>query len=188
MSTKTESPIPEVSYEGHSLIQDSNEGRDDGILPLRKANREESQSPLKICNFKVLQQQTPFKEYPLPVSPIKSLTTTVLNQQRTPLPSIPSLKPTIIENDVFAISPGMFPRKTKPMDYLDILADANRSGFVSPIKDTINQVPQLAESSHEATTQEKKECALIQDPEIEEVVNVENVNESMDGTSYFNLV
>ena len=38
------------------------------------------------------------------------------------------------ENDIFAISPAMFPSKTKRVDYLDFLADAERKDFTSPIK------------------------------------------------------
>jgi hypothetical protein len=38
------------------------------------------------------------------------------------------------ENDIFAISPAMFPSKTKRVDYLDFLADAERKDFISPIK------------------------------------------------------
>jgi hypothetical protein len=38
------------------------------------------------------------------------------------------------ENDIFAISPAMFPSKTKRVDYLDLLADADRKDFISPIK------------------------------------------------------
>ena len=47
---------------------------------------------------------------------------------------LPLLKPFLDENDIFAISPGMFPRKTKQLDYLDILEDAERIDFTSPVK------------------------------------------------------
>jgi len=80
--------------------------------------------------------QTPFKEFPLPASPIK-LAPPVATPKPPPtqLVSTPFLNP--IENDIFAISPGMFPRKTKPTDYLDVLADADRKEFISPVKQEI---------------------------------------------------
>ena len=80
---------------------------------------------------------TPFKQYPFPASPLKALTPKPSNTPsfaKSPLPSFPCLKPTLPENDIFAISPGMFPRRTKQMDFLDILEDAERKDFESPSK------------------------------------------------------
>jgi hypothetical protein len=85
-----------------------------------------------------LQTPSPFKQYPLAASPLKShlaLKPTATPVQRlSPIAPFPSIKSVLGENDVFAISPAMFPRKTKRVDYLDILADAERTEFLSPIK------------------------------------------------------
>jgi hypothetical protein len=84
------------------------------------------------------QTETPFKQCPLPISPIKSTTLraplTTPRQRHSPLPPFSGLKRTLGENDIFAISPAMFPSKTKRVDYLDFLADADRKDFISPIK------------------------------------------------------
>lgn len=87
---------------------------------------------------------TPFKQYPLPASPLKTITPKP--SQNSSLAKSPSLsvtcsKPGLLENDIFAISPGMFPRKTRHMDFLDILEDAERKDFESPIKLAIPPTP-----------------------------------------------
>ena len=48
------------------------------------------------------------------------------------------------ENDIFAISPAMFPSKSKRVDYLDFLADAERKDFTSPIKTVQERLPPTA--------------------------------------------
>jgi len=53
---------------------------------------------------------------------------------RSPLIAPSSLRAIHWENNLFAISPGMFPQKTKRVDYLDVLADADRRDFMSPLK------------------------------------------------------
>src|SRR5579859_2369449 len=55
-------------------------------------------------------------------------------QRRSPLPPLSAFKNMLVENDVFAISPAMFPKKLKRVDYLDIFADADRKDFMSPMK------------------------------------------------------
>lgn len=80
---------------------------------------------------------SPFKEYPLPFSPVKSLNLAPMTTpriHRSPLIAPSSLRAIHWENNLFAISPGMFPRKTKRLDYLDVLADADRRDFMSPLK------------------------------------------------------
>ena len=84
------------------------------------------------------QTETPFKQYPLPISPIKSINLRAplrtLCQLHSPLPPSSGLNRMSFENDIFAISPSMFLGKTNRVDYLDILADADRKTFTSPIK------------------------------------------------------
>jgi hypothetical protein len=82
--------------------------------------------------------ETPFKQYPLPVSPMKiakpNVSAITPSQRLTPVSHFSTLKSVLSENDIFTISPSMFPRKTKQMDYLDIMANAERKDFVSPLK------------------------------------------------------
>jgi hypothetical protein len=89
-------------------------------------------------NRQYIPSPSPFKQYPLPHSPVKTALTPKVAatpvQTQSPLPPFPTIKSLLGENDVFAISPGMFPRKTKRVDYLDILADAERTEFISPLK------------------------------------------------------
>jgi hypothetical protein len=96
---------------------------------------------------------SPFREYPLPLSPEKTVimsnTKDTPIQRQSPLSTIKTL---LGENDVFAISPGMFRRKTKRVDYLDIFADAERTEFVSPVKPTLTSPP--SQGSAVCTTDE----------------------------------
>lgn len=95
-------------------------------------------SSLRIDKNKSSPSHDPFIEYPLPLSPVKSIRrATALEtprQRSTPLPRHSAIKAVLQENDIFAISPGMFPRSIKRTDYLDLFADTHRAPFQSPVK------------------------------------------------------
>jgi hypothetical protein len=89
-------------------------------------------------------QDTPFDQYPQAFSPLKPVflrnsSATSPNKFFSPLRPSPNVNTLLAENDIFAISPGMFPRKTKPIDYLDILFSADRTEFMSPLKPKLNK-------------------------------------------------
>ena len=80
----------------------------------------------------------PFNQYPLPLSPVKSIQkASALQtpaQRSAPMIRHSAVKAAFQENDIFAISPGMFPRSVRRMDYLDLFAETHRGAFQSPIK------------------------------------------------------
>ena len=82
------------------------------------------------------------------------------------------------ENDIFAISPGMFPRKTKALDYLDILADAERKEFISPIKTPSRAIPANEQDHVDVPTE-----PILEDSDVEINVN----EDAEDGTHNFKL-
>ena len=143
-----------------------------------------------------MKSPSPFKQYPLPASPIKAILTPKLsttNQRQSPFPPLSTIKSLLAENDVFAISPGMFPRKTKMVDYLDILADAERAEFMSPVKSNLRLSSVRNETSTmEATTNSPKahsSTAVLDDapkPTVEDS-NVRNENTSAEGTLQLEL-
>lgn len=114
--------------------------------------------------------ETPFKQYPLPTSPIKSFSlhpsTGTPISRKSPIAYLSSLKPLLGENDIFAISPGMFPRKMKTLDYLDILADSERNAFTSPIK-TVSE--NLVVPSRETLINGQDEVAIPIKPILEDI-------------------
>jgi hypothetical protein len=131
---------------------DNNQSSD--LILYRENTTPFKQYPLPASPLKSI---TPFKYYPLPASPLKSsrrLVPSVTPVQRfTPRQPRSAIKSLLAENNVFAISPGMFPRKTQRIDYLDILADAERKEFVSPIK----TIPKLPLQQHESETLETED-------------------------------
>lgn len=92
------------------------------------------------------------------------MTTPRVRQTSLFLPS--SLKAIHWENNLFAISPGMFPRKAKRMDYLDVLADSDRKEFISPIKPVIARVHVEEEG--------KEQISTVTEEKVVEPVPVEN--------------
>jgi hypothetical protein len=135
-----------------------------------------------------LKSMTPFRHYPFPVSPIKSSSRLAPSstpvQRFTPRQPRSAIKSLLAENDVFAISPGMFPRKTRRIDYLDILADAERKEFVSPIK-TIPKSP-LQQHESETLEIEHKDDPKMADAGAEEgTVEVHDEHTKGDGIPIF---
>jgi hypothetical protein len=130
--------------------------------------------------------ETPFKQYPLPASPFKPISlhpsmTTPIHRKFSLSPL--SLKPMLGENDIFAISPGMFPRKAKTLDYLDILADAERKEFISPIKTmSVNLVV-----PRETPTSEQNDVDISIGPMVEDIDVGVNTNKDAEGTHNFKL-
>ena len=124
--------------------------------------------------------ETPFKQYPLPASPFKFIglhtSTATPIHRKSPITSL-SLTPMLGENDIFAISPGMFPRKTKAVDYLDILADAERKDFTSPIK-TVSE--SLVLPSIESANEQDVDITIK--PMIEDIDVEINTNKDEEGT------
>jgi hypothetical protein len=95
----------------------------------------ETTSPLRVDNFSP--GLNPFDGYPFLASPIKSTNlaaSATPHIKRSPLFAPETLRAVTWENDLFAISPGMFPRKRKAVDYLDVFADTDRNEFLSPIR------------------------------------------------------
>ena len=162
------------------------------------ANFKENANPLqKFINFRVVQNpeytETPFKQYPLPVSPLKAtnldLSITPI-QRQSPLVPFPSLKLVLGENDIFAISPGMFPRKTKPLDFLDILEDSERKDFISPIKIASANMVKRSEAVTLETPINQQEPQGDDEEHVVENIDIEaNTNEEvMDGIDTSNFV
>ena len=69
-----------------------------------------------------------------PMKPLNLIPLTTPRVRHAPLIAPGSLKALYWENNLFAISPGMFTRKVKRTDYLDIFADADRNEFMSPVR------------------------------------------------------
>jgi hypothetical protein len=128
---------------------------------------------------------TPFKRYPLPASPLKSIT---LNAplatpvQRLTPGSLSVVKSLISENDVFAISPGMFPRKTKRIDYLDILADAERKAFLSPVKQFPKSPAPQSQGESESPLIKHNHPDIIDAAAEEVAIETEDEQPEVDGT------
>ena len=102
-----------------------------------KASPLEKHNALEIASIPE-STETPFKNYPLPFSPFKSISYIRLRatplQQQSPLRPLSCLEPGLDENDISAISPCIFPLRAKMVDYLDIMADMERQFLMSPVK------------------------------------------------------
>jgi hypothetical protein len=128
--------------------------------------------------------ETPFKQYPLPSSPFKSISVnlfTTPSHRQSPLTPFRNLKSILGENDIFAISPGMFPRKTKRLDYLDIFHDSERKDFMSPIKTyTTNEIqPEMSTDPIEVNQKEGEDVGEYVAVDID--VNVDMVEQVVNG-------
>ena len=79
----------------------------------------------------------------------------------------------------------MFPRKTKTMDYLDILADAERKEFASPIKTVSTN---LVVPSNETPPAEQNDVEIPNLPVLDDIDVDINTNEDIEkGIRVFNL-
>jgi hypothetical protein len=198
MSAKSETSEPVPNNITISVINESELETTQGKWFSLLADFKENANPLqKFINFRVMQNpeyiETPFKQYPLPFSPLKAtnldLSITPI-QQKSPLVPFPSLKPVLGENDIFAISPGMFPRKTKPLDFLDILEDSERKDFMSPIKIASANMVKRSQAVTLETPMNQQESQ--NDDEEHVVKNIDigfNINEEiMDGIDTLNFL
>jgi hypothetical protein len=129
---------------------------------------------------------TPFKRYPLPASPLKSISLNAPSatpvQRLTPR-SLSAIKSLNSENDVFAISPGMFPRKTKRIDYLDILADTERRAFLSPLKPLPKSPAAQSQVESESPMIEHNHPDIIDAAAEELEIEAEDEQPKVDGTT-----
>ena len=126
------------------------------------------------------------------MSPIKSLILraplTTPSQRHSPLPPFSGLKGILGENDIFAISPAIFPSKTKRVDYLDFLADAERKDFISPVK----AIQERATASHALTQSsppkptESEEVANNSTKEVDVCYDQHKLNDSKTSIDLFN--
>ncbi len=192
-SSQIDGTIQSLRREGIPIISETPLEEDEGRPMVFKLISLEPQSPTHQNDTSQPTQQhnlspspAPFNEFPLPLSPVKPIRTAAPletpHRRRTPLPRHSAVKAVLHENDVFAISPGMFPRSVKRTDYLDFFADSDRKAFQSPLTLTASSPIVAPPAFEEATMRVSDRNPNIEDESKEDLITADNFkNELLNG-------